>query len=83
MLRFQFLWGLDLHNTGINNNVPFNKVFMAQSGGIAGPLNSLYIGFKFNDASPIGCNFTVHVTINATGILEGSIVTNLPSASGA
>jgi hypothetical protein len=25
----------------------------------------------------------VHVTINATGILEGSIVTNLPSASGA
>ena len=48
-----------------------------------GPLNSLYVSFKIAKAVPPGCEFEVKVYIEATGALEGSLVSNLPEYSNA
>ncbi|KRW99768.1 hypothetical protein PPERSA_07845 [Pseudocohnilembus persalinus] len=45
------------------------------------PLNSQYVGFKIQDLSPTNYKNRVKIFVGATGILEGSIVTNLPAFS--
>lgn len=55
--------------------------FKALNGGKLGPLNSLFIGFETDLYIPIGSEFIVKIKLEANGVLEGSFLTNLPSAS--
>jgi hypothetical protein len=80
--RVYFLWGLsagysDSDTSGINIGV-----YAAESTSpLIGPMNSFNIGFKIQDTSPIDSVFNVHVNLFAQGVLQGSIVHNLPSTS--
>ena len=80
-LHLKFLWGLEQTIAGYSHLVPYNKIFKQSSAGITGPLNSLYIGFTVQQPCPISSVLKIRVQIGATGILEGSIVTNLPQFS--
>lgn len=60
----------------------YNRLFKQQAASpLTGPLNSVYIGFRVAKSTPAQSKFTVKVYLFATGVLEGSIVTNLPAAS--
>ncbi len=73
----KFLWGLTT-SPGIPE-VPI-QIYKSASSGILGPLNSIYVSFKVASSIPFGPEFEVLIDVGATGILEGSILTNLPSA---
>ncbi len=79
--RIKYMWGLDSTeqiSTEINN-FPF-QIFRETNVGTSrlGPINSLYISFSLAQSVPDGTTFKITLTVGATGILEGSIVTNLP-----
>ena len=46
------------------------------------PYNSFNIGFSFTETSPIAGQYIVYVTLEATGVAEGSIAHNLPAYTG-
>lgn len=80
--RVYFLWGLqagyfDAFTVGVNVGL-----FSASTATpLLGPLNSFNLGFKIVDTSPINAQFNVRFKLFAAGMLEGSIVHNLPSTS--
>ncbi len=76
--QFKLLWGLPkgYSDTNIATKI---ELYRAASTSLIGPLNSFNIGFYINGTSPINAIFQVYINVGATGILEGSIVHNLPS----
>jgi hypothetical protein len=78
--RFKMLWGID--STYSDANSIWLGIYSAAAGGRLGPANSLNIGFQVASPSPLSTQFTVALKTLAAGVLEGSIVTNLPAVSG-
>lgn len=82
--RVQLLWGINkgyTDTTGYISDMPLS-LYKAASSGVVGPLNSFNNGFMISDTPPINSVFTVQMNLGALGVLEGSIVHNLPAASG-
>ncbi|KAL4511931.1 hypothetical protein ABPG72_012776 [Tetrahymena utriculariae] len=72
--KFNFMWGMSQQEQGLQN-VPY-KLFSSVN---LPTVNSVYISFQINLAIPIGQEYKVQVCLGkAQGIIENSIVTNLP-----
>ena len=57
-------------------------IYSAAASGRLGPANAINAGFQVAAPSPLNSEFKVTLKILAAGVLEGSIVTNLPAVSG-
>jgi hypothetical protein len=80
--RVQLFWGIQKNYTdSYVSNIVFG-LYMATTVGYVGPLNSFNNGFMISDTPPINAIFSVRMTLGAQGVLEGSIVHNLPAATG-
>lgn len=82
--RVQLFWGIQKgysDATGYLSNVVIG-LYKAANPSLVGPLNSFSNGFMISDTPPINSVFTVQMNLGALGVLEGSIVHNLPAASG-
>ncbi|EAR94375.3 eukaryotic aspartyl protease family protein (macronuclear) [Tetrahymena thermophila SB210] len=73
--KFNFMWGMSQQEQGLQNS-PY-KLFSSVN---LPTVNSVYISFQVNLAIPIGQEYKVLVCLGkALGIIENSIVTNLPA----
>ena len=80
--RVQLLWGVQKDYTDATVSGVVFGIYKASSIGYVGPLNSFNNGFMLSDTPPISATFSVKMTLGAQGVLEGSIVHNLPAATG-
>lgn len=80
--RVQLLWGIQKDYTDTPVSGIVFGIYKAASVGYVGPLNSFNNGFMLSDTPPINAVFSVRMTLGALGVLEGSIVHNLPAATG-
>lgn len=77
-----FLWGLQAGYTDANTAGINVGIYAASSlTPLIGPLNSFNIGFSISNTSPINAMFNVRFKMFATGILQDSIVHNLPAGT--
>ncbi|KAL4471699.1 hypothetical protein ABPG74_008592 [Tetrahymena malaccensis] len=73
--KFNFMWGMSQYEQGLQSSMPY-KLFSSVN---LPTVNSVYISFQTNLAIPIGQEYKVQVCLGkAKGIIENSIVTNLP-----
>lgn len=82
--RVKLLWGIEKDHTDattLSSGIVFG-IYKATTSGMVGPLNSFNNGFMLADTPPISAVFSVRMTLGAQGVLEGSIVHNLPAATG-
>jgi len=72
--KISYMWGIH-ENESINS--PF-MLFKSAVSPLAGPVNSFQVFFKVNNVVPEGSKLLFKLSTGGTGVLEHSIITNLP-----
>lgn len=78
ILDNQAIEGVPRITQGSEERIQLFKQSLTPSG-MSGPLNSIYFGFYVGKAVPLSSQFQLELTIAATGIVDDSIITNLPN----